>query len=230
MKYLFSFLFLALLLFSGCSQKEVVIVDVQPVEQEVKVVEAPPVAKVDKEVVLRSALVESALAHLDKKNGKDCSGFVELVNFQNDEPYYKSSHLSQYYDNANRSKAIFNIMRAQERVFDTDAPKIGDLVFFEDTLQKSKRKIGSFNITHVGIVTQIDDDGTIHFIHNIQGKNRIDQLNTQFSHAPVISGKSVNSYLKRCHSGTPKQKCLTAYYFSAFAKPLFSDEITLSQN
>ncbi|MDD2652486.1 MAG: CHAP domain-containing protein [Sulfurimonas sp.] len=229
MNFFSSLLFFALLFFSGCSQKEVVIVDVQPIEQEVKA-ETLPVVKVDKEAVLRTALVESALEHLDKKSGKDCSGFVELVNFQNDEPYYKSSHLSQYYDNAKRSKAIFNIMRAQERVFDTDTPKIGDLVFFEDTIQKSKRKIGSFNITHVGIVTQIDDDGTIHFIHNIQGKNRIDQLNIQFSHAQAVSGKSVNSYLKRCYSGTPKQKCLTAYYFSAFAKPLFSDGSTLSQN
>lgn len=217
------------MLFGGCSQKEVVIVDVQPVEQEVKV-EVPPIVEIDKEAVLRSTLVESALAHLDKKSGKDCSGFVELVNFQNDEPYYKSSHLSQYYDNANRSKAIFNIMRAQERVFDTDAPKIGDLVFFEDTLQKSKRKIGSFNITHVGIVTKIDGDGTIHFIHNIQGKNRVDQLNLHLSSTPVASGKSVNSYLKRCNSSTPKHKCLSAYYFSAFATPIFNQLITLSQN
>ena len=214
---------------SGCSHKEVVIVDVQPVEQEQKV-EIQPDTKALQEAVLRSTLVESALQHLDKKSGKDCSGFVELVNFQNDEPYYKSSHLSQHYDNTNRSKAIFNIMRAQERVFDKDAPKIGDLIFFEDTLQKSKRNIGSYNITHIGIVTQLDDDGTIHFIHNIQGKNRVDQLNMQFSQTPVVSGKSVNSYLKRCDSSTPKQKCLSAYYFSAFATPLFSEQITLSQN
>lgn len=229
MHFFSSLLFFALLFLSGCSQKEVVVVDAAPIQQETKV-ETPPVAKIDKEVLLRSALVQSALAHLDKKSGKDCSGFVDLVNFQNDEPYYKSRHLSQYYDNANRSKAIFNIMRAQERVFETDAPKIGDLVFFEDTLQKSKRKIGSFNITHVGIVTQIDDDGTIHFIHNIRGKNRIDQLNMQLSHTPEVSGKSVNSYLKRCHSSTPKAKCLSAYYFSAFAKPHFNEQIVLSQN
>ena len=229
MYYLFSLCFLTLFLLSGCSQKEVVIIDVQPVEQEQKV-EIQPDTKALQEAVLRSTLVESALQHLDKKNGKDCSGFVELVNFQNDEPYYKSSHLSQHYDNANRSKAIFNIMRAQERVFDKDAPKIGDLIFFEDTLQKSKRTIGSYNITHIGIVTQLDEDGTIHFIHNIQGKNRVDQLNMQFSQTPVVSGKSVNSYLKRCDSKTPKQKCLSAYYFSAFATPLFNQLITLSQN
>lgn len=226
---LFSLFFVALFLLSGCSQKEVVVIDVQPVEQEVKV-EILPTEKIDEEAVLRTALVASALQHLERKSGKDCSGFVELVNFQNNEPYYKASHLSQHYDNARRSKAIFNIMMAQKRVFDKDAPKIGDLVFFEDTLQKSKRKVGSYNITHIGIVTQLDEDGTIHFIHNIQGKNRVDQLNMRFSQHPIISGKNVNSYLKRCDSSTPKHKCLSAYYFSAFATPLFNQLITLSQN
>lgn len=229
MQYLFSILFFTLFLLSGCSQKEVVIVHVQPVEQEVKV-ETPPVEKVDKEVVLRTTIVESALQHLHKNNGKDCSGFVELVNFQNSQPYYKSGELSQFHNNTNRSKAIFNIMMANNRIFDKETPKVGDLVFFEDTLQKSKRNVGSRNITHIGIVTKLDDDGTIHFIHNIQGKNRVDQLNMQFSQTPIVSGKSVNSYLKRCDSSTPKQKCLSAYYFSAFATPLFSEQITLSQN
>lgn len=230
MKYLFPFLFLTILLFSGCSQKEVVVVvDVQPVEQEVKV-EMPPIVEVDKEAVLRDSVVESALQHLHKNSGKDCSGFVELVNFQNSELYYKSGELSKFYDNTNRSKAIFNLMRAKNRVFENETPKIGDLVFFEDTLQKSKRKVGSFNITHIGIVTKIDEDGTIHFIHNTQGKNRVDQLNLHLSGTTVASGKSVNSYLKKCDSSTPKQKCLSSYYFSAFATPLFNEQMVLSQN
>lgn len=207
----------------------VVVVDVQPVEQEVKV-EMPPIVEVDKEAVLRDSIVESALQHLHKNSGKDCSGFVELVNFQNSELYYKSGELSKFYDNTNRSKAIFNLMRAKNRVFENETPKIGDLVFFEDTLQKSKRKVGSFNITHIGIVTKIDEDGTIHFIHNTQGKNRVDQLNLHLSGTTVASGKSVNSYLKKCDSSTPKQKCLSSYYFSAFATPLFNEQMVLSQN
>ncbi len=228
MNYLFSLLFLAIFLLSGCSQKEVVVIDTPQIKQEEKV-DIEPDTKTQQEAVLRSAIVQSALQYLHKSNGRDCSGFVELVNFQNEEPYYKSKDLSNYYDNANRSKAIFNIMKAKNRVFDKESPNVGDLVFFEDTLQKSKRKIGSYNITHIGIVTQIDSDGTVHFIHNIQGKNRIDQLNMQFFDTPAISGKSVNSYLKRCNSTTPKQKCLSAYYFSAFAAPLFGEQMTLSQ-
>lgn len=227
MRSLFSLLFLALLFLSGCSQKEV-IVHVEQVEQEVKA-ETQTDTKALQEAALRSTIVQSALQYLHKNSGEDCSGFVELVNFQNSEPYYKSSDLSHFYENTNRSKAIFNSMKAKNRILNKETPKVGDLVFFEDTLQKSKRKIGSYNITHVGIVTQIDSDGTVHFIHNIQGKNRIDQLNTQFSDTPIMSGKSVNSYLKRCDSSTPKQKCLSSYYFSAFAAPLLGEQMTLSQ-
>lgn len=228
MRYCFSLLFLAIFLFSGCSQKEVVVVDTPQVKQEEKV-EIHPDTKAQEEA-LRGAIVQSALRYLHKSSGRDCSGFVELVNFQNEEPYYKSKDLATYYDNTNRSKAIFNIMKAKNRVFEKESPKVGDLVFFEDTLQKSKRKIGSLNITHVGIVTQVDNDGTVHFIHNIQGKNRIDQLNIKFADAQILGAKNVNSYLKRCDSKKPKEECLSSYFFSAFAAPILIEEIKLSKN
>lgn len=229
MRYFFSILFLAIFLLSGCSQKEVVVLDAPQVKQEEKA-EIEPDTKALEEAALRSTIVQSALRYLHKSSGRDCSGFVELVNFQNEEPYYKSSELADYYDNANRSKAIFNIMKVKNRVFDKESPKVGDLVFFEDTLQKSKRKIGSLNITHVGIVTQVDSDGTIHFIHNIQGKNRIDQLNIKFAETQNLGTKNINSYLKRCNAKIPKEECLSSYFFSAFAAPLVSEPIRLSKN
>lgn len=229
MRYFFSILFLALFLLSGCSQKEVVVLDAPQIKQEEKA-EVKPDTKALEEMALRSAIVKSALSYLNKNSGKDCSGFVELVNFQNEEPYYKSSDLAKYYDSPNRSKAIFNAMKAKNMVFDKESPKVGDLVFFEDTLQKSKRKIGSFNITHVGIVTQVDSDGTIHFIHNTQGKNQIDQLNIKFADAQILGAKNINSYLKRCDSKKPKEECLSSYFFSAFATPTLSEPIRLSKN
>lgn len=220
--------FVLLLLFlTGCSQKEVVVVHEPETIQEQKVEEKP---KEDEDLAVRRAIVQSALKYINKGNGKDCSGFVELVNLENGEPYYRSSDLSQFYDNTNRSKAIFNIMKTNKKLLSKDTPTIGDLVFFEDTIQKSKRKVGSFNITHVGIVTQVDDDGTIHFIHNIQGKNRVDQLNTKFADAQILSGKNINSYLKRCDAKKPKEECLSSYFFSAFGAPIAIQPMRLSKN
>jgi hypothetical protein len=229
MKIVLGILLLLTFLFTGCTQKERVALPQEQKPQE-QTIEIPTDTKEREEMALRKSIVQSALKYINKSSGRDCSGFVELVNLENGEPYYKSGSLSQFYDNTNRSKAIFNIMKSNDKLLKEETPKIGDLVFFEDTIQKAKRKIGSFNITHVGIITQIDEDGTVHFIHNIQGKNRVDQLNTKFADAQILSGKNINSYLKRCDAKKPKEECLSSYFFSAFAAPTSSEPIKLSKN
>jgi len=222
-------LILAAAVFTGCAQKQIIIIDEPKIQEEDKPLEKIE-PKIDEDTAVRKAVVASALKYLNKKDGHDCSGLVDLVNHENGEIYYKSDKLYKHFDNTNRSKAIFNIMKTDNKLVTTITPKIGDLVFFEDTLQKTKRKVGSLNITHVGIVTQIDGDGTVHFIHNIQGKNRIDQINMNFADSQILSGKNVNSYLKRCDARKPKEECLSSYFFSAFAAPIPNEYITLSKN
>ena len=217
---------LLLAFFTGCAQKEIVVID------EPKIIEIPPVEepKEDEDLIISKAIVESAIKYLNKNDGHDCSGFVDLVNSQSGEVFYKSDELYKYFDNTNRSKAIFNLMKTENKLVTTMLPKVGDLVFFEDTLQKTKRKSGSFNIPHVGIVTQVDSDGTVHFIHNIQGKNRIDQLNMKFADSQVLSGKNINSYLKRCPKNRQKQECFSSFFFSAYGAPTPNEYIELSKN
>ncbi|MDD5373838.1 MAG: CHAP domain-containing protein [Sulfurimonas sp.] len=223
-KIIFSFA-LMLAIFTGCAQKQVIVID-EPKAEEKKEETEP---KIDGDIAARKAVVSSALKYLNKKDGQDCSGLVELINHENSQIYYKSEKLYKYFDNTNRSKAIFNMMKTENKLVTTN-PKMGDLIFFEDTLQKTKRKTGSFNITHVGIVTQIDSDGTVHFIHNIQGKNRIDQINMNFADSQTVSGKNVNSYIKRCPKEKQKSECLSSYFFSAYAAPSPTEYITLSKN
>ena len=76
--------------------------------------------------------------------------------------------------------AYVDAIKSYERIAKKESPKIADLVFFSDTLEKTKRKVGAENITHIGIVTQVDRDGTVHFIHNIRGKNVIGVLNEKY--------------------------------------------------
>lgn len=225
-KIILSFL-LAAAVFTGCAQKQVIVIDEPQIQEEKPQEKIEP--KKDEDLTVRKAVVASALKYLNKKDGNDCSGLVDLVNHENSQIYYKSEKLYKYFDNTNRSKAIFNIMKTDNKLV-TATPKIGDLIFFEDTIQKTKRKVGSLNITHVGIVTQIDGDGTVHFIHNIQGKNRIDQINMNFADSQVVSGKNVNSYIKRCDKTKPKSECLSSYFFSSYAAPSPNEYITLSKN
>ncbi len=220
---------LLLLFLTGCSQKEVVVV-----KPEVQIVIAPIIEEIkppeDKELPIRKAIVESALKYLDTDNGHDCSGFVGLVNSDTNESFYKAEMLYKYYDNSRRSRAIFNMMQDEDKLVSEPLPKVGDIVFFSDTLQKTKRRVGSLNITHMGIVTAVDEDETVHFIHNIQGKNKIDRLNRKYSDHHMLSDKHINSFLKRCSKNRQKSKCLTSFFFSSYASPMPKEKIELSKN
>ncbi|MDD2905314.1 MAG: NlpC/P60 family protein [Sulfurimonas sp.] len=204
-------IFPLVLLFSGCAQKQPVIEAPAVIMEPIKI---DPI--VDKEGELRKTIVANALKYLNTKDGRDCSGFVAMVNLENGEPYYKARELEQYFTNTNRSKAIYNAMKAETRVAKNKPPKIGDLVFFSDTLQTTKRKVGAANITHVGIVTNIDEDETVHFIHHSRGKNVMGALNLQFPQAAQLEGKNINTYMKECDSRKRKQECLSPYFLSAY--------------
>jgi len=205
-KFISFFLFSLFFIFTGCAQK-------QPI------VETPVVDDSGaKEEAMRKAIVANALKYLNTKKGKDCSGFVSLVNAENGEPFYQTKELNNSFTNDYRSKAMFNLMKSDSRIILKDTPKIADLVFFSDTLQKTKRKVGSFNITHVGIVTQIDNDGTVHFIHHSRGKNVMGAVNKNYPEIATLNDKNINTYMKRCDSRKPKQECLSPYFFSAYGE------------
>ncbi|HUH42084.1 MAG TPA: CHAP domain-containing protein [Sulfurimonas sp.] len=212
---------LLLLFLTGCSQKEVV---VQPKSKSISNIQD------EQELSTRMAIIHSALKHLNKSSSEDCSGFIALVNRETNETLYKSEELYKYFDNTSRAKAIFNMLKDENRLVTDTLPKIGDIVFFSDTLQKNKRVIGAFNITHIGIVTEVDDDGTVHFIHNIQGSPRIDQLNIEHSNHQILSGKNVNSFLKRCPKTKAKNECLSSFFFSAYGSPIPKEKTHISKN
>lgn len=205
-KFISFSLFSLFLMFTGCSQK-------QPIAQTPVVDDSRA-----KEEAMRKEIVTNALKYLNTRKGKDCSGFVSLVNSENGEPFYKTDELNNAFTNDYRSKAMFNIMKADSRIIEKDTPNVADLVFFSDTLQKTKRKVGSFNITHVGIVTQIDEDGTVHFIHHSRGKNVMGAVNKNYPELATLNDKNINTYMKRCDSRKPKQECLSPYFLSGYGE------------
>jgi len=178
-------------------------------------------SKVAMESIRRNAIVKSALSYLGKRDGKDCSGFVTLINHKNGHPYFLAQELSESFDNARKSRAMFNLMRKKGETFDEKRlPKLADLVFFENTerrVSKSKNRVAE-NITHVGIVTRIDTDGTIEFIHHSNGKNIVDYMNFDYPKLTMKDGKKINTYMKRCKSnkGAIRTDCLNIAFFVAY--------------
>ncbi len=177
------------------------------------------------DTLFREYLVKNSLEQLNKRNAPDCSGLVTLINSKTSEAYFDKDELDKYFTNSRKSKALFNLAKSKDRF--ANEPNIGDLVFFEDTIAGMKRRIGAQNITHVGIVTKIDEDKTVHFIHNIGGKNVMGALNLEHPKSAKLGKKIVNTPLKRCPR-SQQNECLSGALFSSFATPTI-DEITLSK-
>lgn len=172
------------------------------------------------DVVRRDALVNNALGYLGKRDGGDCSGFVNLINIKSGYPYYLEKELSENFDNARKSRAMFNLMNKKGLSFEGREPRKGDLVFFENTeRRKTKHKVKvAENITHVGIVTRIDEDQTVQFIHHSNGKNIVDYMNFKYPNLTYKDGKVINTYMKRCPSkkGAVNTACLNIAFFVAY--------------
>lgn len=203
MKLFYLIMLAFLFLLTGCSQKTLVQTP-------------PPVIQPD-DTPKRMEILQNALKHHGKKDGGDCSGFVTLVNKESFAPYFTTEELNEYFEDSRRSLAIYNLLETQNRLYH-EKPKVGDLIFFANTVKKyAKAKKSVDNITHIGIITKIDDDETIHFIHHTKGKNLISQMNLSYPTDVNYEEKKINSYMEKC----PKNEgylCLAPAYFSAYGR------------
>jgi len=241
----------ATLILTGCAQQTVEtptlpIADKTPTEQKMYLGEKPsndfflrqehdsfdlrPMPELSR----REAIVQNALMYLGKRDGGDCSGFVSLINYKTGTPFYQERELSQSFDNARKSRAMFNLMSKKGNAYETRLPNLGDLVFFENTERKpavktkgkGKEKVVvkqpavnvAENITHVGIVTKVEQDGTVEFIHHSNGKNILDYMNFNYPMLTNKDGKVINTYMKRCPSqkGAAQPQCMNIAFFVAY--------------
>ena len=155
---------------------------------------------------------------LGKKDGGDCSGFVSLVNKNINNVYFFETNLLKFYgENGSKSQAIYNFYKKRNLISQT-SPKLGDLVFFNNTTSQTKDKNKQI-ITHLGIIDRIEDDGTIRFMHNTRGKNKSGFINLFQKNSHKIGGKEVNSYIVACKGGDAA--CLTSNRFAGFGKVNF---------
>ena len=197
---------LSVLLLTGCAQKEFTQNAPEP----------PQVVVENPKTELRNHIIATSLKHQNRPDGGDCSGFVSLVNKETKEPFFSTRELESYYEDSRRSLAIYNLLGDQNRLY-TERPKIGDLIFFANTMKRYAKTKSVDNITHIGIITRVDDDGTVYFIHHTKGKNLIGQMNLNYPHTTMYNQKVVNSYMEKC-SKDSNSKCLAPEYFSAYGK------------
>lgn len=146
--------------------------------------------------------------YLGKKSGKDCSGFVSLINKKNNNIYFKEANLEKFYTKYGfKSEAIFNLYKNQDMIFQEN-PKVGDLIFFNNTTSKTKNYKKTKIITHIGIVSDIYSDGTIEFIHHSGKESKKGVINFSQKNKHKAGGKKINSYVVSC------KKCSSTYLSS----------------
>jgi len=123
------------------------------------------------------ALGKSQLKVRDKVFNLDCSGTVMAIY------YYAGIDLSREFAkySGGGTERIFRYLEDKELLYDTVTPVPGDIIFWDNTYDKNGDGIRNDNLTHVGIVVEVDDDGTITYLHEHYRKGIIlETMNLEF--------------------------------------------------
>lgn len=157
--------------------------------------------------------------YLNKRDGRDCSGFVSLINKKSENIYFQERNLDKFYTKRGlKSEAIFNLYQSQNLIIQNE-PKVGDLIFFNNTTDKTKNYKKTKVITHIGIVDKIYEDGTIRFTHHSGKKSKHGFMNFSEKNKHKSKDKVLNSYIVNCKKKT--SSCLASNRFAGFGSVKF---------
>jgi hypothetical protein len=148
------------------------------------------------------------LRHRPKGFRDDCSGFV-----------------SASYDRAGipmngTVASLWGIAKKNRYTHKRKRPRIGDLAFFDNTHDRNKDGKLNDDLTHIGIVLSVDDDGTITLAHSGTSKGRTTMKMNLYHPATqkTESGRVLNSYLRRkTKKDRRNTKYLSGQLFLSFA-------------
>jgi len=163
-----------------------------------------------------TALLNLLQGYIGKRDGGDCSGFVTLVNKKLNRDFFDEKELDKFYTKHGlKSEAMFKLYESKNLIA-FDDPKVGDLVFFNNTTRSTKNNKKAKIITHVGIVSSVEKDGTVGFTHHARGKNAVDFMNLKNKNTRKKGNKELNSYVVSCKNNNTS--CLASNRFAGFGK------------
>lgn len=166
--------------------------------------------------VKEKALLDLIQKYIGKKDGGDCSGFVTLINKKFNRDFFDEKELDKFYTKHGlKSEAMFKLYESKNLIA-FDDPKVGDLVFFNNTTRSTKNNKKAKIVTHVGIVSSVEKDGTVGFTHNSRGKNAVDFMNLKNKNTRKKGNKELNSYVVSCKNNNTS--CLASNRFAGFGK------------
>ena len=163
-----------------------------------------------------TALLNLLQGYIGKRDGGDCSGFVTLINKKFNLDFFDEKELDKFYTKHGlKSEAMFKLYESKNLIA-FDDPKVGDLVFFNNTTRSTKNNKKAKIVTHVGIVSSVEKDGTVGFTHHARGKNAVDFMNLNDKNVRKNGKKELNSFVATCKDKSAS--CLASNRFAGFGK------------
>lgn len=161
----------------------------------------------------RKALIRSTFTQKNHYFRRDCSGYVEAILESLGHDIF--DFVKSYDIHANGVTQIYEYVERTGSIYRDKEPKEGDLIFFSNTYDVDRDGNINDKLSHIGIVTNVDQDGTISFKHIIRGSIETDFINLSKPNLHSYKGQIINSYLRRASKKHP-YPATTAQLFDFF--------------
>ncbi|MFL5321281.1 MAG: CHAP domain-containing protein [Myxococcaceae bacterium] len=169
----------------------------------------------------KSLLGKSAIKVDGKRYPDDCTGLVTAL--------YEQLGVKLTLDAKPGDNAVTAIYRYAQRhgqVFDSGHPLPGDLVFFHETYDQNRDGRMNDGLTHIGVVEESLEDGTVLVIHRVKRgvvRYRMNLARKDLRKDPA-TGQVLNDLLKAAAPGS--REVLTGQLFSAYGSLLPSASVS----
>lgn len=205
-------------IYTGCSAaKTETAGPTDPIEQLLRDRENQPLGD-DAEYLLAA----TAREFIDRRdltvNGRryrsDCSGTVSAIFAQAGCPL-----VIDIADERGGTASIYASLNERNLLIEHD-PHPGDLVFFDNTYDRNRNGMLDDELSHIGIVTAVDDSGNIDFVHYGSGRIKEGRLNLSFPDKyRDDAGQLLNDYIRvKESSDPPGTRYLTGQLMRSFGR------------
>jgi len=127
-----------------------------------------------------------------KKWNKYASGFIKMVYL---EYGVNLTDVEEKKDEEGKwlssTEMIYNYLKTNGELFSDKTPKKGDIVFLDNTYDKDKDKEFNDKLTSIGIVIDVDEEGTIYFLYNTSKGVKLKMMNLKHPEQDKIKNKNV---------------------------------------
>jgi len=162
-------------------------------------------------VTAQSLIGKTKVVVKGKRYGDDCTGLVRAVF----EPLGVDL-LAAAAPGDNGVTAMWRFAAKHGRIFEGGRPLPGDLVFFKETYDLNRDGQSNDGLTHVGVVEDVEADGTVLVIHRVaRGVVRYRMNLGNPTQLRAADGRRVNDWLRTEAPGSKPR--LTAELFAGFA-------------